>query len=87
MSANKNEIEGSFCRRRKAASSGFQRVIGQYARSEWKTFRLSLFSGSVIVTSHIDRFNPNNGLGPMIGHAVVDVFIGSVFFRHSAGLD
>lgn len=41
----------------------------------------------VVVTSHIDRFNPNNGLGPMVGHAVVDVFIGTVFFRHSAGLD
>ena len=43
--------------------------------------------GNLVVTSHIDRFNPNNGLGPMVGHAVVDVFIGTVFFRHSAGLD
>jgi hypothetical protein len=43
--------------------------------------------GNLVVTSHIDRFNPNNGLGPMIGHAVVDVFIGSVFFPHSNGLD
>jgi hypothetical protein len=41
----------------------------------------------LVFTSHIDRFNPNNGLAPMVGHAVVDVFIGTVFFRHSAGLD
>jgi RHS repeat-associated protein len=49
--------------------------------------RLDPLTGRLTVTSHIDRFNPNNGLGPMVGHAVVDVFIGSVFFRHSAGLD
>jgi len=29
--------------------------------------------GTILVTSHIDRFNPNNGLGPLIGHFVVDV--------------
>jgi hypothetical protein len=49
--------------------------------------RIDPRTGRLTVTSHIDRFNPNNGLGPMVGHAVVDVFIGTVFFRHSAGLD
>jgi hypothetical protein len=44
-------------------------------------------TGQFLVTSHIDRFNPNNGLGPMVGHAVVDVFIDTVFFHHTAGLD
>ena len=49
--------------------------------------RIDPLTGRLTVTSHIDRFNPNNGLGPMVGHAVVDVFIGTVFFRHSNGLD
>ena len=49
--------------------------------------RVDPVTGSVVVTSHIDRFNPNNGLAPMVGHFVVDVFIGSVFFNHSNGLD
>ena len=44
-------------------------------------------TGQFLVTSHIDRFNPNKGLGPMVGHAVVDVFIGTIFFHHTAGLD
>jgi len=44
-------------------------------------------NGQLLVTSHIDRFNVNNGLAPMIGHFVVDVTIGMTFFRHSAGLD
>jgi RHS repeat-associated protein len=43
--------------------------------------------GAILVTSHIDRFNPNNGLGPMIGHFVVDVAIGSTFCSSSACLD
>ncbi len=43
--------------------------------------------GAILVTSHIDRFNPNNGLGPLIGHFVVDVAIGSTFCSSSACLD
>jgi RHS repeat-associated protein len=49
--------------------------------------RVDPSTGQFLVTSHIDRFNPNNGLGPMVGHAVVDVFIGTIFFHHTAGLD
>jgi RHS repeat-associated protein len=49
--------------------------------------RVDPSTGQFLVTSHIDRFNPNNGLGPMVGHAVVDVFIGTLFFHHTAGLD
>lgn len=49
--------------------------------------RVDPVTGQFLVTSHIDRFNPNNGLGPLVGHAVVDVFIGTVFFHHTAGLD
>ena len=44
-------------------------------------------SGAILVTSHIDRFNPNNGLGPMIGHFVVDMGIGETFCSSSACLD
>lgn len=49
--------------------------------------RIDPRTGRLTVTSHIDRFNPNNGLGPMVGHAVVDVFIGTVFCHSSACLD
>jgi len=49
--------------------------------------RLDPVTGNLMVTSHIDRFNANNGLAPLIGHFVVDVFIGTVFFHHTAGLD
>jgi RHS repeat-associated protein len=43
--------------------------------------------GNLVVTSHIDRFNPNNGLAPLVGHIVWDVGVGMTFFRHSASLD
>jgi hypothetical protein len=49
--------------------------------------RVDPVTNAVTVTSHIDRFNPNNGLGPMIGHIVWDVGVGMTFFRHSNGLD
>jgi hypothetical protein len=41
----------------------------------------------IIVTSHIDRFNANNGLAPLIGHFLVDVAYGSIRYPTSAGLD
>jgi hypothetical protein len=44
-------------------------------------------TGQFLVTAHIDRFNANNGLAPLVGHFVVDVMIGMTFFHHSAGLD
>ena len=44
-------------------------------------------NGQFLVTSHIDRFNANNGLAPLVGHFVVDVMVGMTFFHHSAGLD
>jgi len=49
--------------------------------------RMDPTTGQLTVTSHIDRFNPNNGLGPMIGHFVWDVGVGMTFFRHRDGLD
>lgn len=49
--------------------------------------RVDPVSGQFLVTAHIDRFNANNGLAPLIGHFVVDVMIGMTFFHHSAGLD
>lgn len=49
--------------------------------------RVDPTTGLLTVTSHIDRFNPNNGLGPMIGHFVWDVGVGMTFFHHSDGLD
>jgi RHS repeat-associated protein len=49
--------------------------------------RVDPVSGQFLVTAHIDRFNANNGLAPLVGHFVVDVMIGMTFFHHSAGLD
>ena len=49
--------------------------------------RVDPVSGQFLVTAHIDRFNANNGLAPLVGHFVVDVMIGMALFHHSAGLD
>jgi hypothetical protein len=35
-------------------------------------------TGQFLVTAHIDRFNANNGLAPLVGHFRVDVFYGSI---------
>ena len=63
--------------------SGVQLDGGLYAEKA----RVDPTTGLLTVTSHIDRFNPNNGLGPMIGHFVWDVGVGMAFFLHSDGLD
>ena len=44
-------------------------------------------TGQFLVTSHIDRFNANNGFAPMVGHFLVDVIYGSIRYPNSAGLD
>jgi RHS repeat-associated protein len=44
-------------------------------------------NGQFAVTSHLDLFNPNNGLGPLIGHFFVDVLFGHVKGRNSGALD
>ena len=43
--------------------------------------RFDARTGGIIVTSHIDRFNPNNGLAPLVGHIVWDFGVGMTFFR------
>jgi RHS repeat-associated protein len=35
-------------------------------------------NGLVGVTSHLDRFNPNDGLGPLLGHLFVDLIGGHI---------
>jgi RHS repeat-associated protein len=49
--------------------------------------RLDPRTGQFLVTAHIDRFNANNGLAPLVGHFLVDVLYGSIRYPHSAGLD
>jgi hypothetical protein len=42
---------------------------------------------NLAVRAHIDRFNANNGLAPLLGHLIVDVAYGSLRYPTSAGLD
>lgn len=44
-------------------------------------------NGQFAVTSHLDLFNPNNGLGPLLGHFFVDVLYGHIKGRNSGALD
>ena len=44
-------------------------------------------NGQFAVTSHLDLFNPNNGLGPLLGHFFVDVLFGHIKGRNSGALD
>jgi hypothetical protein len=49
--------------------------------------RVNPDGSGLLVTSHIDRFNSNNGLAPLVGHFLVDVIYGSIRYPNSAGLD
>lgn len=44
-------------------------------------------NGQFAVTSHLDLFNPNNGLGPLLGHFFVDVLFGHIKGQNSGALD
>jgi len=44
-------------------------------------------NGQFAVTSHLDLFNPNNGLGPLLGHFFVDVLFGHTKGWNSGALD
>jgi len=45
-------------------------------------------TGVLNVQGHIDVFNPAAGYGTgLVLHGIYDLGIGSIFFRHSAGLD
>jgi hypothetical protein len=46
-----------------------------------------IVNGQLIVTSHIDVFNANNGLAPLLGHFFVDVLWGHILGRNQAKLD
>jgi hypothetical protein len=49
--------------------------------------RFSAAGSSLSFQSHIDRGNPNAGLGGLLTHVFVDGFIGAVFHPHDPGLD
>jgi hypothetical protein len=44
-------------------------------------------NGQFSVTTHLDLFNPNDGLGPLLGHFFVDVLYGHILGKNSGGLD
>ncbi len=44
-------------------------------------------NGQFAVSSHIDLFNPNDGLGPLFGHFFVDVLYGHIKGQKSGSLD
>jgi hypothetical protein len=47
----------------------------------------AIVNGQLTVTSHIDRFNANNGLARLLGHFFVDVFWEHILGRNQAKLD
>ena len=44
-------------------------------------------TGDILFQAHIDVFNPATGLFGMLGHALVDLGIGNLFFHQRNGLD
>jgi hypothetical protein len=44
-------------------------------------------NGQFAVTSHLDLFNPNDGLGPLLGLFFVDVLFGHIRGKNSGALD
>ncbi len=47
----------------------------------------AVVNGQLIVTSHIDLFNANNGLAPLLGHFFADVLWGHILGKNQAKLD
>ena len=47
----------------------------------------AVVNGQFTVTSHIDLFNPNGGLAPLLGHVFADVLWGHILGRNQTKLD
>ena len=44
-------------------------------------------TGDLRVQAHVDIFNPNSGILGLIGHGIIELGGGSIFFRNSTALD